>query len=109
MIDAVLEPLHARFEVDLAPGRAHLLELPEVIEVDITELSLNDKIFVGDLTAPVGEFDTDPEMLVLNIKPAVVFVEEEETEEGEGEEGAEGEAAEGDGEKSEGDGEKSDD
>ena len=57
-------------------------QLPEMIEVDITELGLNDKIFVGDITPPVGEFVTDAEMLVLNIKPAVVFADEEETEEG---------------------------
>jgi large subunit ribosomal protein L25 len=73
-------------------------QLPEVIEIDISELELNDKIFVKDVTAPVGEFVSDPEMLVLNIKPATIFIEEEEEpEEGlEGEEGAaEGEGAEG--------------
>jgi len=71
-------------------------QLPEVIEIDISELELNDKIFVKDVTAPVGEFISDPEMLVLNIKPATVFIEEEEEEE-ETEEGVEGEegAAEG--------------
>ena len=73
-------------------------DLPEYIEMDISELELNDKIFVKDLKAPVGEIVSDPEALVLNIKPAAVFVEEEEEavegEEGEGEEG-EGETAEG--------------
>ncbi len=80
-------------------------QLPDVIEIDITELEINDKIFVKDVVAPVGEIVSDPEMLVLNIKPATIFIEEEEeVEEGlEGEEGAaEGEiAGEGDGEKSE--------
>lgn len=69
-------------------------QLPEVIEVDITELELHDKIFVKDLEAPVGEFISDPELLVLNIKPATIFVEEEEEETEEGVEGEEG-AAEG--------------
>lgn len=79
-------------------------QLPEVIEIDITEMELNDKVFVKDVVAPVGEIVSDPEMLVLNIKPATIFVEEEETEEGlEGEEGAAegGEAAEGEAEKTE--------
>ncbi|MDX2475075.1 MAG: 50S ribosomal protein L25 [Candidatus Krumholzibacteria bacterium] len=83
-------------------------QLPEVLEIDITELVINDKIFVKDVVAPVGEIISDPEMLVLNIKPASIFIEEEEEpEEGlEGEEGeVEGEGAEG----SEGDGEKSED
>ncbi len=74
-------------------------QLPDFIEVDITDLELNDKIFVRDLKTEVGEFVTDPETLVLNIKPPVILVEEEpeEGEEGvEGEEGAEGESAEGD-------------
>lgn len=74
-------------------------QLPEVIEIDISELELHDKIFVKDVAAPVGEIVSDPEMLVLNIKPATIFIEEEEEpEEGvEGEEGAEGEGAEGEG------------
>ncbi len=73
-------------------------QLPEVIEIDISEFELHDKVFVKDVVAPVGEIISDPEMLVLNIKPAVVFNEEEEVEEGlEGEEGVEGEeGAEGD-------------
>ena len=66
-------------------------DLPEGIEVDISELELNDKIYVKDVKAPVGEIVSDPEALVLNIKPAAVFVEEEEEE-------AEGEAGEGEGE-----------
>lgn len=87
-------------------------QLPECIEIDISDMELNDKVFVKDIEAPVGEFVTDPEALVLNIKPATVFIEEEEEVEGEeGEEGAEGEGAEGeDGEaKAEGDEEKKED
>ncbi len=71
-------------------------QLPEVIEIDISEMELNDKVFVKDVTAPVGEIISDPEMLVLNIKPASIFIEEEVEEEVvEGEEGeTEGETAE---------------
>jgi large subunit ribosomal protein L25 len=65
-------------------------QLPDFIEVDISELELHDKLFVKDLTTPVGEIVTDPEALVLNIKPLAAIVEEEEEEGEEGEEGAEG-------------------
>lgn len=69
-------------------------ELPEFIEIDISELNLNDKIFVKDVIAPVGEIITDPEMLILNIKPATIIIEEEEEVEGEEGEGVEGEEGE---------------
>ena len=65
-------------------------QLPDFLEVDVTDMELNDKILVSDLVTPVGEILTDPETMVLNIKAAAVFVEEEEETE-EGEEGAEGE------------------
>lgn len=70
-------------------------DLPDHLEVDISELELNDKIFARDVNLPVGELVTDPDLLVLNIKAQTIF--EEETPEGEeGEEGAEGaEGAEG--------------
>ncbi len=89
-------------------------ELPEYISVDVTDLEVNDKIFVKDLTAPVGEIMSDPEALVVNLKPPAIFVSPEEeaaeaealaeAEEGvEGEEGEEGAAdqAESDGGKDE--------
>jgi len=81
-------------------------QLPEVIEIDITEMELHDKVFVKDVVAPVGEIVSDPEMLVLQIKPASIFIEEEE----EVEEGIEGEEGETEGEETaEGDEEKSED
>ncbi len=70
-------------------------ELPEFLTVDISELELNDKIFVRDIVTPVGEVISDPDGLVLNIKPLAQIIEEEE-EEIEGEEGAEGEGEGGD-------------
>jgi large subunit ribosomal protein L25 len=74
-------------------------ELPDHLEVDISDMELNDKILVKDLVTPAGEILTDPETLVLNIKAAAVFVEEEEEtiEDAEGAEGGEG--AKGDDEK----------
>ncbi|MFT5234123.1 MAG: large subunit ribosomal protein L25, partial [Candidatus Krumholzibacteriia bacterium] len=83
-------------------------ELPEVIEVDITDMELNDKIFVKDVVFPVGEVITDPEMLVLNIKPASILVEPEVVEE-EGVEGAEGDEAAAEGEEGSDAGDKSGD
>ncbi len=65
-------------------------QLPDLIEVDISELTLNDKIFVKDLISPVGEIVSDPEVLVLNIKPPMMIVEEEVEEDLEGVEGEEG-------------------
>ncbi len=73
-------------------------DLPEYLEVDISELELHDKVFARDVNLPVGELVTDPDLLVLNIKAQTIFEEEvpegEEGEEGtEGAEGAEGEEA----------------
>lgn len=61
-------------------------DLPEYLSIDISELEINDKVFVKDVTTPAGEIVSDPEGLVLNIKPQVMELEEEE----EGEEGVEG-------------------
>jgi len=81
-------------------------DLPEFFEVDISELELHDKVFARDVKLGVGELVTDPDQLILNIKPQVVFVEE--VEEAEGVEGAEdgegaSDQAEGDGEAKDGD------
>ncbi len=65
-------------------------DLPEFLEVDISEMEMHDKVYARDLDLPAGELVTDPDTLVLNIKPQVIF--EEPVEEGEGEEvAAEGE------------------
>ncbi|MBU2502773.1 50S ribosomal protein L25 [bacterium] len=63
-------------------------DLPEYIEVDISDLEINDKIHAGDLKLPAGELVTDPDQLILNIKAVAVFVEETE-EDGEDEDSAE--------------------
>jgi large subunit ribosomal protein L25 len=79
-------------------------ELPEFISVDVSELELNDKIFVRDIVTPVGEVVSDPDGLVLNVKPLALEIVEEE-EDLEGEEGAEGEG----GDSEDGDQEKKED
>lgn len=82
-------------------------DLPEVLEIDISEMEINDKVFVKDIKLPAGEVVTDLDLLVLNIKPPVMIVEEVEEELEEGEEGAEG--AEGEGEDADASDEKKDD
>ena len=82
-------------------------DLPEAIEIDITDLEINDKIFAKDVKLPAGEIVTDPELLVLNIKPSTLALEPLEAEGEEGEEGEEG--AEGGTEEGEGEQEKKDD
>jgi large subunit ribosomal protein L25 len=74
-------------------------DMPEYLEIDISEMDVNDKVFVGDIKLETGEVITDPELLVLNIKPSALVLDlGEEGEEGEegAEEGAEaGESADG--------------
>jgi large subunit ribosomal protein L25 len=77
---------HDSVEVSCLPR-----DLPEFVEVDISELVLHDKVFAGDLKVPGGEIVSDPEMLVLSIKAASLFVEEAPVA-AEGAEGAEGAA-----------------
>lgn len=52
-------------------------ELPDSIQVDVANLALNDKLFVKDLTIPVGKVMNDPETQVLVVKPVSLFVEED--------------------------------
>lgn len=75
-------------------------QLPDFLEVDISELALNDKLFVRDLTTPVGEIVSDPDALVLNIKAPIASLSDEPAEGDEGDEGAEAAGAE-DGDKAE--------
>lgn len=52
------------------------IEMPEAIRIDVTGLEIHDKIFAKDVKLPVGELISDPDQLVLNIKPMAIFVEE---------------------------------
>ncbi|MGI8792939.1 MAG: 50S ribosomal protein L25 [Acidimicrobiales bacterium] len=80
--------------------------IPNSIEVDISELEIGGAVRIGDLNLPEGvstAVDAD-EPIVTGALPALEVVEEPEVEEGEeGVEGVEGEAAEG-AEESDGDG-----
>lgn len=49
-------------------------DLPEFLPIDISELGLNDKIFAKDIVLEAGEVISDPEALILNIKPASLIV-----------------------------------
>lgn len=76
------------------------LEIPESIEIDITDLSIGDSIHVDELPLAGNiELPADVNFTVLTVvSPKIEEVEEEVEEEGEeveGEEGAEDEAAEG--------------
>ena len=62
-------------------------DLPEVIEIDISELGIHDKIYARDIKLPAGEIVTDPDLLVLNIKPSALVALSDTEEEGAGEEG----------------------
>ena len=66
-------------------------DVPESISIDVSNLEINDKIFVKDMTLPVGEMITDGETQVLVLKAATLFVEEEEESEAGVGEVAEGE------------------
>lgn len=51
-------------------------DLPEFVEVDVTDLQLHDKVFARDLKVPGGEVVSDPDLLILSIKAASMAVEE---------------------------------
>jgi large subunit ribosomal protein L25 len=95
--DAILDQALDTIEIRCLPR-----ELPESIAVDTSELNVNDKIFVGDVSTPVGEIVSDAELLVVAAKAPAIFVEPtEEVEAAEDEEaveGAEDEEAAGEGE-----------
>ena len=73
-----------RVEISVRPRH-----MPDYLEVDISELELNDKIFAGDIKVENGELITDPETLILNIKASTLALEPLDEEGEEGEEGAE--------------------
>lgn len=71
-------------------------EVPQSIEVDITDLEIGETITVSELSVPAGvEVTADAEHAVVNVLAQRIAEEAEEAAEGEeeGEEGAEGEAA----------------
>jgi large subunit ribosomal protein L25 len=99
----IVAPAARELSVEALPA-----QVPDQIEVDISELEIGDSLHLFDLTAPEGvTFLDDPETLVVNVTPPTRVVEEEEEVEGEEAE-VEGEEAEGEaaaGESSAGEGE----
>ncbi len=75
------------------------LNVPDQIEIDITEWEIGFSMHVGALTPPDGvKILTDPERAIASVQAPRVEVEPTEVEEGvEGEEGAAGEEGEGEG------------
>ncbi|MEQ8835136.1 MAG: 50S ribosomal protein L25 [Miltoncostaeaceae bacterium] len=52
-------------------------DLPDLIELDVSELGVGDSVTVADMTAPAGvTIDSDPEATVASVVPPTVEVEE---------------------------------
>jgi len=72
-------------------------QVPDRLTLDVSPLGMNESLYVKDLAIESGEIVTDDEIQVCVVKPASIFLEEEEEEaEGElaeGEEAPEGEAS----------------
>lgn len=71
----VLQQVHRYVEVECLP-----LDIPEHIEVDISDLDINDTVHASDLHFDKGQIVTDPDTLILSILPPRVEVEVEEEE-----------------------------
>ncbi len=86
----ILQPIRRSIEVLCLP-----LKIPDEIEIDVTELGIQDAVHVSDLNAPEGvEISFDTDFAVVTVLPPVV--EEVKATEDEVEPGAEEVAAEGD-------------
>ena len=85
--DGVLEVVQRSISVLTLPA-----DLPDTIDVDISELELNDKITAGDLGLGTVKVLTPDDEILAKINPNTLVAIEDEVEEAEGEE-AEGEEA----------------
>lgn len=83
----LIEQQRFELEVEVSP-----ISIPEVIEVDVTELEMEERISVADLKLPAGVTTTVPEEIsIVTTGFPVVEVEESADDAEEGEEGAEAE------------------
>ena len=83
--------MHSMHEVEIS---CLPLDIPEFIEVDVSELKVGDSIHIKDLITDKIEIMNDPEVVVANVAIVRVTVPEVSEEvEVEGEEGVEGEEA----------------
>lgn len=98
--DAVLDVARRSVEIECLPRN-----MPEGIEVDISELEIGDRVAVSDISLEKAEILTDPEETLVKLNLNTITLIEDEVAEGEeGEEGEEGaEGAEGDEAAAEGD------
>jgi large subunit ribosomal protein L25 len=101
--DGVVDQQLFALTIKAMPGN-----IPNVIEVDVTELGVGDSIRISDLTLPAGvETELDPETTIVSgqatVEEAAPEVEGE-VAEGEAAEGAEGEAPAGEAASAEGEG-----
>ncbi len=69
--------------IECLPG-----DIPEAVDVDVTELNINDSLKVSDLTSDKVTFLTDGDSVIVSVLPPRLEVEEDEVEAAEGEEGA---------------------
>ena len=92
--EAQLETIRRVLQIECLPRH-----LPDSVEVDYSDLTIGDKIVVGDIEIENAKILDDPEEIVLKLN-AMTFEEEIVEEEEEGVEG-EGEGAEGEGEDAE--------
>lgn len=73
----VLQQVHREVEIECLPG-----DLPDSIEVDVSELAIGHAIIAGDLLMPAGVtlLDDVEEILLTIIAPTAIIEEEEVTE-----------------------------
>lgn len=71
----VLEHLVHALEVECLP-----MEIPERIEVDVSDLNVGDSVHVQDLLEQEGRITTEPERAVFMVAPPTVALAEEEEE-----------------------------
>jgi len=98
----ILEQVIRTVEVSCLPR-----QIPDFIEVDVSELNINESVHIGDLKVEDVEFLVDPGQTVAQVTPPRLSTEVEETEEGEEAE-AEAAAEEGDASDAQGDAESKD-
>lgn len=87
-LGGVLQHGVSEIEIEALPK-----DVPEHLEVDISELEIGDSVRVGDLTPPPGvEIVSDADEMILTILPPTMYEEEEKVEEVAAEEEVEKEA-----------------
>ncbi|MFQ5607417.1 MAG: 50S ribosomal protein L25 [Candidatus Zixiibacteriota bacterium] len=84
----VMQQIVREIEISCLPT-----EIPEGLELDVTELGIHDSLHVSDVSIPNATILFDPKRTIVTVVPPTVSAEPAAEEEAELEEGAEGEAA----------------